>query len=91
MSHAKRLGDLAISDTGFVFDPCSGATFTVNATGLSVLAALKEGLEAGSVEARIRDRFDARGADVARDVEDFVATLRQYGVLGQASSEGQER
>ena len=32
MSDLNRLRDLALSDTGFVFDPCSGATFTVNAT-----------------------------------------------------------
>ena len=26
----SRLKDLAISETGFIFDPMSGATFTVN-------------------------------------------------------------
>lgn len=84
MSHAKRLSDLAISDTGFVFDPYTGSTFTVNATGVSVLSAMKEGLEPASVEARIRERFDARGADVARDVDDFVAALKHHGILGPA-------
>jgi PqqD family protein of HPr-rel-A system len=91
MSQANRLGDLAISDTGFVFDPRSGSTFTVNATGLSVLSALKEGLDVAGVEERLRERFDAASADVARDVDDFVAMLRQYGILSQASAEEQGR
>lgn len=81
MTSKGRLGDLALSDTGFVFDPYSGSTFTVNATGLAVLNALKEGLGRDGLAARVRERFDARGADVARDVDDFVAALRQYGIL----------
>jgi len=29
---STRLAELAVSDTGFIFDPGSGATFNVNAT-----------------------------------------------------------
>jgi hypothetical protein len=79
----KRLGDLALSDTGFAFDPFSGSTFTINATGLCVLSALKDGLDADSVATRVRDRFDARGADVGRDVADFVSLLRHHGLVGE--------
>jgi len=83
MSHVKRLGDLALSDTGFAFDPYSGATFTINATGVCVLAAMKEGLPRPAISARVRERFDARHADVDRDVDDFVALLRQNGILAE--------
>lgn len=85
MSQAKRIGDLAISETGFAFDPHTGATFTVNATGLSVLQAMKEGLSMDAVAERLRGRFDARGADVGRDVDDFVALLRQHGIVDAAA------
>jgi PqqD family protein of HPr-rel-A system len=78
----KRLGELALSDTGFAFDPYSGATFTLNATGVCVLHAMKEGLAEGAIAERLRTRFDARGADVARDIGDFVALLRQHGIVG---------
>jgi hypothetical protein len=81
MSNPTRLGDLALSDTGFAFDPYSGATFTLNATGLCVLCAMKEGLAADAIGARLRERFDARGADVARDIDDFTALLRQHGLV----------
>jgi Coenzyme PQQ synthesis protein D (PqqD) len=85
MSNARRLGDLALSDTGFAFDPCTGATFTVNATGLCVLLAMKEGLAPGAVAERLRARFDAGVADVGRDVDDFVALLRQNGIVDASS------
>lgn len=91
MFNTKRLGDLALSDTGFAFDPFSGATFTVNATGLCVLQALKEGLGAEALRDRVRARFDARGADVGRDVDDFVAALRQHGLLDDGSLDQKEQ
>jgi Coenzyme PQQ synthesis protein D (PqqD) len=81
MSQAKRLGELAVSDTGFAFDPHTGSTFTVNPTGLAVLQAMKEGLSTEAAAERLRGRFDARGADVRRDVDDFMALLRQHGIV----------
>jgi hypothetical protein len=86
MSQVPRLSDLALSDTGFAFDPYSGSTFTVNATGLCVLVALKEGLGREAIGARVRDRFDARSADVGRDVDDFLAALRQNGIVPEDAS-----
>ena len=66
MSNVRRLGDLALSDTGFAFDPLTGATFTVNATGLCVLLAMKEGLAArrrrGAAARALRRRRRGRGA-----------------------------
>ena len=84
MTTAKRLGDLALSDTGFAFDPHTGATFTINATGICVLHAMKEGLAPGAVTERLRARFEVDGADVGRDVDDFVALLRQHGIVDAA-------
>jgi PqqD family protein of HPr-rel-A system len=81
VSASCQLKDLALSDTGFVFDPSSGATFTVNATGLCVLRAMKDGLSQAEIGARLRERFDVRAGDPARDVGDFVELLRQHGVV----------
>ena len=81
MSQKKQLTDLAVSDSGFVFDPFSGATFTVNATGLVAIAALKEGLGRAEIDARLRERFEVNGADPARDVDEFVGLLRHHGLV----------
>jgi PqqD family protein of HPr-rel-A system len=84
MSIAHRLGDLALSDTGFAFDPRTGATYTINTTGLLVLQAMKEGLSRDAIGERLKERFDARGADVVRDIEDFIALLEQHGIVGES-------
>jgi PqqD family protein of HPr-rel-A system len=83
------LRELALSDTGFVFDPSSGATFTVNPTGLCVLKALQEGLSRAEIGARLRERFEVRSGDPARDVADFEELLRQHGLARGAQGEEQ--
>lgn len=79
MDLRDRLADLAISDSGFVFDPYTGASFTVNATGLAVLRTLKEGrtTRADLVDA-LRSGFEVRGEDVERDVDEFVGLLHRF-------------
>lgn len=83
MSDTARLADLAISPNGFVFDPMTGASFTVNAVGMALIEGLKEGLHHQALVDRLRDRFEmpADGADIDRDVEDFVDQLRRSGLV----------
>ena len=81
---STRLAELAISDSGFIFDPGTGATFNVNATGLIALIALREGVDAGDtaeLAARVRARFPSSPPDVGEHVSDFVRNLRQMGLL----------
>ena len=78
---APRLRELALSDSGFVFDPMTGHTFTVNPSGLLVLRMLKEGMDAGQLSQRLVEEFEVEaGEDPARDVQDFIMQLRECGV-----------
>ncbi|RLB58152.1 MAG: PqqD family protein [Deltaproteobacteria bacterium] len=78
-SHLKQL---AINDNGFVFDPRTGHTFTLNATGLAVLEALKRGEVGEQIAEKLGIDFDLDGSeDLARDVEDFVARLQEYALV----------
>ncbi|HQP36611.1 MAG TPA: HPr-rel-A system PqqD family peptide chaperone [Polyangiaceae bacterium] len=78
----SRLRDLALSDTGFVFDPYSGHTFTVNPSGLTILRALKQGASMEEAVQQVQDEFEPEGGeDIARDVSDYVAMLRTLGLV----------
>jgi hypothetical protein len=82
MDPRQRLKDLAISDTGFVFDPMTGITSTVNPTGRFILLQLKEGATVEQVEEALRGAFDlVDGDDPHRDVREFVLVLREQGLL----------
>jgi hypothetical protein len=75
------LRELAISDSGFVFDPRTGATFTLNATGLAIVLALRDGVSVDGVAQRVRDRFAEVPATIDDDVLDFVRALEHHGIL----------
>ena len=66
----------------FIFDPGTGATFNVNATGLIALAALREGVDpadTAEIAARVRARFPSAPPDIDEHVSDFVRTLQPDG------------
>ncbi len=78
----SHIRSLATSETGFVFDPSTGHTFTVNPTGLAILGLLKDGMAPEAIEAQLADRFDVEGQDdLRRDVQDFIAELRTLGLV----------
>ncbi len=82
MSNTNRLHELAISDTGFVFDPVTGHTYNVNATGLAMLRALKEGASPEAVIEALHAEFDMEPEDdVARDVNELLSRLREHGLV----------
>lgn len=74
------LKTLAVSDSGFIFDPRTGHTYNMNATAAATLKALREGATVAEVAAKLRDTFDGGGA-VEEDVEAFLSRLRDYGLL----------
>jgi PqqD family protein of HPr-rel-A system len=78
-----RLRDLALSDSGFVFDPMTGHSFTVNQSGLRILRWLKDGMTSEDVVKLLADTFELEpGEDPSRDVQDFVMQLRECGLGG---------
>lgn len=75
---ADVLGRLAISGSGFVFDPVIGNSFTVNETGIVVLRMLQDGVTTlPEVIACLSREFDASAEVLERDVLDFAACLRE--------------
>ena len=84
MSNQSRIKDIAINETGFVFDPYSGGTFTLNATGQVIIKALRDGLSHDEVVARLRSEFDGVTTKLDEDMQDFMRTLREFGLLSNS-------
>jgi len=81
----RHLAMLALSDTGFVFDPRTGHSYTVNSTGLALLRGLKQGSSPAQFEEELRASFDCP-ATVTADIEMFISTLVNYELLGTDST-----
>jgi len=76
-----RLRSLALNPDGFAFDPTTGESYTLNATGLVVLESLREGLAPDEVAARLVEEFEVTAEEASRDVDDFQDHLRTFRLI----------
>ncbi len=82
MSISERLKDIAASDSGFIFDPFTGLTFTVNATARHILDGLKDGQDRATIVATLAEAFDTIDTDdLERDLREFMLLLREQGLI----------
>jgi hypothetical protein len=75
LPEAALLSRLAVSDNGFVLDPVSGSSFTVNPTGLALLRTFAHHRTLPEVIAAIEKDFQAGAAELERDVVEFASLL----------------
>ena len=75
--NANHLKQLMINDEGFAFDPRAGNTYSLNATGLLAVNAVKAGASPEEIVELLVERHavDPRTAD--RDLEDFMNELER--------------
>jgi len=73
------LSDLMLNDRGFVFDPASGETFQLNATGLRIVRLLQSGLPPEAALAQMIAEYEVDENTAQRDFSDFVENMNHLG------------
>lgn len=68
---------LAISETGFVFDPSTGDSYTLNQTALEIIQLLKEDHSPEQITEIITQKYDVDESAFERYFYDFTAMLKQ--------------
>ncbi len=72
----RALQRLALSDSGFIFDPMTGNSFTVNSTGLAILRLLQKESSLPELLGAVQEEFDVEPLVAERDVIEFAQLLR---------------
>jgi len=73
--------DIAISESGFVFNPATGESFTVNPIGAEVIQLLKENKSIQEATTYILERYNVDESSVEKDLNDFVAMLKHNSIM----------
>ena len=73
--------DIAISESGFVFNPATGESFTVNPIGAEVIQLLKDNKSIQEASEIILERYNVDETSVEKDLNDFVAMLKHHSIL----------
>ncbi|MBI3372708.1 MAG: PqqD family protein [Betaproteobacteria bacterium] len=72
----ETVGRLALSDSGFVFDPVTGRSYSVNGSGLAILRLLQKPTGLAEVVEALGQKFESEPAVLERDVIEFAGLLR---------------
>lgn len=72
------VGRIEVSDSGFVFDPKTGSTFSLNHTALKIVRLLREGRGRDEIIGEIVKDYGIEPGDAGRDVDDFIGSLRDF-------------
>lgn len=76
-----KLKELAISETGLLFDPSTGYMFTSNAVGVLILTALRDNEDVEEIRELILKEHEADGDTVEKDMFDFLNQLASFGLI----------
>jgi hypothetical protein len=69
--------NIALSDTGFVFNPSTGDSFSVNPIGLEILKMMKDHKKDEEIKSFIMKTYQTDEDSVEKDFYDFTKMLEQ--------------
>lgn len=75
--------NIALSDSGFIFNPSSGDSFSTNPIGVEILKMLKEGKSTEEISKSILNSYQVDEATIEKDLYDFFKMLEKYKMTDQ--------
>lgn len=79
--------NIALSDSGFVFNPSTGDSFSVNPIGLELIRLMKEEKSDEEIKNYILKSYETDEAAFERDFYDFKKMLEQIKLVDTADIE----
>lgn len=72
---------IAVSETGFIFDPTSGDSFSLNPVAAEILTLMKEGKSEEEIKKHFINNYEVDEPTFERSYFDFIAMLRLYNMI----------
>jgi len=77
LPNVETLKQLAVSESGFVFDPTSGYSFSVNETGLSILQQLQKEIPTDEILKKVMEEYHVTFREAEQDIVEYIGLLRK--------------
>lgn len=75
----KKLQNLAIAESGYIFDPASGNSYTANETALFIIGELKKGKSSEEIQIDLCEEYEVDSntaeSDTIRVIEQLQANF----------------
>jgi hypothetical protein len=73
--------NIAISESGFLFNPSTGDSFGTNACGKEIIRLLQDGRSQTQILESLESEFEVDRASLEKDLTDFLYMLGTYRLL----------
>ena len=81
MMHIKS--NIALSNTGFVFNPTTGDSYTINQVGQEILGYLGKNKSLEEITSLMTSTYDIDPPSFEKYYFDFISMLRQFELLDE--------
>lgn len=82
----NKIKNLALSETGFLFDPATGNTYTLNESAVFILKALKEGKSPAVIAGDLTAEYEVSEVQASEDVSDAILQLKEAGFIAAGAT-----
>lgn len=73
--------NIAISDSGFIFNPTTGDSFSANPVGLEIIKLMKNGFNKDDIRNHLLSLYTVDEASFEKDYYDFVNLLVHHQIV----------
>jgi hypothetical protein len=77
----KIKNNIAFSESGFIFNPNSGESFTLNPSGQELFGMICDGRSEEEIREHFLDHFEVEETIFEKDYEDFLHLLHTHQML----------
>ena len=77
--HLKK--NIATSESGFIFNPTTGDSYSANPMAADILLKMKEGNSDETIKDFIKETYDVSSSQLEKDWDDFINQLRSANLL----------
>jgi len=77
----KLKRNIAISESGFLFDPTGGESYSLNEVGLEIVNLLREKKSNQEIASIVTENYEVAQGDFEKYFFDFLGMLKQFKLL----------
>jgi len=77
----KLKENIAVSETGFLFDPNTGESYNLNKTGQFIVKLLADKMNDEQIMQAVIEKYEVESVVYQRYMDDFTMMLKQFNII----------